>query len=116
MTYWLSVASPNFDIDPRTGQIMVGNVMLDSDGENPTTSYSVTVAASDSSSDGADGTPAGTATIVVTITVVPVDEKPTFPSTGVVTTIEHAEDGDATQPGGSPVTYTATDPEGGSLP
>ena len=113
LTYWLSeVDAGDFDIDPRTGQIMVGDVTLESDGNSPTTEYSVIVNVADSSAAPSSGTDMGTATIPVTITVVPVDEDPTFSDedqTGASTIEVQENETDLDE--GAMGTYSASDPE-----
>ena len=119
LTYWLSEVGDyaKFDIDPMTGQLKLDTKLdYESDpGDNQCTAANaceVTVSASDSSG---DSTADGTDTIMVTITVVAVDEKPTF-SDGAMT-IEHVEgvpvlDTDLSNgETADPANYTATDPE-----
>ena len=121
LTYWLSGTHAGlFDIDPMTGQLKVETKLNyeSAAGEAGRCAEAnecmVTVSASDSSGDSADVDPAGTDTIDVTITVVPVDEKPTI--SGEMT-IEHVEDATALDTDVSNVdadaaNYTASDPEG----
>ena len=123
LTYWLSgmVDDEKFAIDPRTGQLKVKDEL---DFETPvggtsdeSNDYIVTVSAADSSDLSASDAN-GTATTTVTITVTGVDEKPTFLAGAL--TIEHVEDATAIDTNLSTVavdaaTYTATDPEGGSV-
>ena len=120
LTYWLSGTDAGlFDIDPMTGQLKVKtklNYEIGDGGANQCATANaceVTVSASDSS-----GTAVGTAMTTVTITVVPVDEKPTF-SLGAMT-IEHLEgatklDTNLSDDTENAATYTATDPEEGSV-
>ena len=116
LTYWLSehVDDAMFDINPRTGQLKVENeldlegTMAGTDRCATANQCSVMVSVADSS-----GTAAGTATIIVAITVTNVDEKPTT-FTGA-TTIEHVEGTTELMSSGdnpAPVTYTAADPGG----
>ena len=76
LTYTLSGnGAASFKIDPGTGQLMVeDNVKLDYEA---TTSYMVTVTATDSAGNNVDGT-VQTVEATVTINVINVDEKPTF--------------------------------------
>ena len=113
--YWIDgtgADNDKFDIDPLTGELTAA---LDFDiptdeGDNPDGSanntYVVTIKATDSS--GADSE-----IVTVTITVTDVNEDPTFttetPAAGMAA--DHAEATDDLMVG----TYTATDPEGGSV-
>ena len=127
LTYWLSGTGNDaddgaFDIDPMTGQLKVKTKLDYESGEANDGYYRcgvdyecmVTVSASESSGESATAETAdadetaGTAEITVTITVVPVDEKPTFSSVDGEMTIEHAE---GAMLGTDLATYTATDPE-----
>ena len=124
LTYWLSGEGDDgkFDIDPMTGQLKV-KTKLDYESDATVVAKQctianaceVTVSASDSSGEGVTATP-GTAEIIVTITVVAVDEKPTFSSDDGAVTIEHAEgatelDTNLSTEEVEAATYTATDPE-----
>ena len=121
MTYWLGGATTddaNFDIDPRTGQLKVDNILnYDTVGDvTPPRTYDITVNVADSSgtTTSAADNPMGTATITVTITVTNIDEKPTFSSETGASTIEGMEnENDLGALGADAVdTYMATDPEG----
>ena len=95
-----------FDINPATGQLMVGSgIEIDYDAlETP--SYMVVVTAYDSA--GADTNPAA----MVTIHVIDVDEKPTFDTaTDVVNVTRDIIEENATTTALDIATYTATDPE-----
>ena len=126
LTYWLSGTGDDslFDIDAMTGQLKV-NTKLNHEGTDTTgddidqcrtaNACSVTVAVADSSFGSVE---TGTDTIMVTITVTNVDEKPT--SFMGETTIEHPEgttalDTDLDRDGVQAATYTAMDPEGGAV-
>ena len=112
MTYWLSEADAgNFDIDPRTGQLKVEEELDFEDDGNTDKQYSVTVNVADSSgTTSMPNNPMGTDIVMVTITVINVDEKPEF-SAGE-STIEIEEN--KTDLGGPGVdTYTAADQEQG---
>ena len=88
-----------FDIDPATGQIMVGaRTMLN---EETTPSYEVVVTATDAS--------ALTDTITVTITVTDVDEAPTVTGTTEFTVAENMDD---LSPMVENYRYIKNDPEG----
>ena len=102
-----------FTIDPLTGELKASGLDFDiptDEGDNPDGSanntYVVRIKATDSS--GADSE-----IVTVTITVTDVNEDPTFttetPAAGMAA--DHAEDSDELEVG----TYTATDPEGGSV-
>ena len=114
LTYWLSSGTDagNFDIDPRTGQLKVEEELDFEDAGNPDKEYEVTVNVADSSGTTSTQTnPMGTDTVMVTITVTNVDEKPTFSDTTGSSTIEVMEK--ETDLGEDAVdTYMATDPEG----
>ena len=120
LTYWLTGTDESkFNIDAKTGQLKVKDNLNyetpDDDGTDGTTecandTCAVTVNAADSS-----GNASNTDTIDVTISVIDVDEKPTF-DLGP-TAITHVEGMTAlaipdTQ---DDVTYTASDPEEGSV-
>ena len=114
LTYWLTNdTDENFEIDPRTGQLRVNNVLnYDAvEGVVTTRTYSITVNVADSSgTTSSDNDPKGTDTVMVIITVTNVDEKPEFSETGE-STIEVMEN--ETVLGADAVdNYMATDPEG----
>ena len=98
LTYTLGTGGDNtsFEIDPATGQLMVGDE-TDLDYETKT-SYTVQVTATDSS-----GTPTGTVA-TVTINVIDVDEKPTFDTGSTAAGVV------AAQPEGRTVIDTDADP------
>ena len=104
LTYSLTgVNEGNFEIDPATGQIMVGpRTVLDAEG---TKEYMVTVTVTEAGG--------GTQTHDVTITVDNVNEAPMV--IGGVTMKKHMEDdADSDDDDATAVaTYTATDPDGG---
>ena len=106
-----------FDIDSATGQIMSGEVGLnfeDAADEGTNNEYEVTVTAFDSS--GAPSAP-----IVVAITVIDVNEAPTFSTPAVaVTKYDHMEgvtaiDSDPAPANDEATIYTASNPEGGAV-
>ena len=116
LTYWLSTGTDNdkFDIDAKTGQLKVKNV-LDYEGpavdncEGNDNVCEVTVNVADSSN-------SNTVTIIVTINVIGVDEKPIF-SVGP-TTIVHEEgetelDVDPAMENVAAAEYMVMDPEQG---
>ena len=120
LTYWLTDGADNdlFDIDAMTGQLKVKTKLdyeaevTDDDQCAAANACEVTVNVADSS-----GTSDGVDTIEVTISVINVDEKPTLTGLQVV---EHPEgttdlDSDLDANDVQAVTYTAVDPEGGSV-
>ena len=106
----------NFSIDQATGQIKTKATL---DFETPTdtgtdNTYDVTVTATDSAGEASDPT------VTVTITVTDVNEAPTFTAGTVGMAADHAEatDGLRVDDPNTPAiddTYTATDPEGGTV-
>ena len=110
-----------FTINPATGQLMVGDSAVVSFEDSGTAhTYEVMVAATDSSGIAAD------AEAMVTITVTDLNEKPIFteetPGAGFATARPEPFDGDGAALTGEPLTtaltigtYTATDPEQGSV-
>ena len=124
LTYWLAgTDGSKFDIDAMTGQLKVETKLdyeaPDDVADQCTIANDCVVIVHVADSSGSDPTadpPTGTDTITVTISVIPVDEKPTF-SVGQ-TTIMRAEgelpdDFDAADE--AVVTYTASDPESASV-
>ena len=115
LTYWLTEAATSpFSIDAATGQLMTKNKLnFETDGDATTSdgpSHIVTVNVADSSGNDAN-------TIIVTITVINVNEDPTVSG---ASTIEHVEDAtaldielsnDDTPPGNDAAEYMATDDE-----
>ena len=102
LTYTLGDDVASFDIDSATGQLMT-KAELQYDGESPTTSYMVTVTATD---------PSGAATsATVTITVTNVNEKPMFTAGDRGMAEDHAENAADLDIG----THTAEDPEGSNV-
>ena len=118
LTYWLSGTDANrFSIDAMTGQLKV-NIKLDYEGTmvsddidqcTVTNACEVTVNAADSSGTVTEPT------IDVTINVIAVDEKPTITGpTRIVIKEDMTALWDDTN-AETDVTYTASDPEGGSV-
>ena len=115
LTYTITGGSDqtSFKIDMATGQLMVGDVKIDYEEKD---SYTVTVTATDSS-----GTPTDPAATVI-ISVIDVDEKPTFgmesPAGGVVAaqtegrTVIDTDEDPADAESTTPATFAASDPEG----
>ena len=99
----------SFDIDETNGQISVGKgVTLNAD-TGGTLTYAVTVSAADPFATGSNDTDTKDS-IAVTITVTDVDEDPSV--TGDATAGSHAENTVVTT---TVLTFTATDPESGTL-
>ena len=105
LTYTLGgTDGTSFDIDSATGQLMT-KAELQYDGESPTRSYTVEVTATD---------PSAAATVpvaTVTITVTNVNEKPMFTAGVEGMAEDHPENAVSLDID----TYTAMDPEGGSV-
>ena len=113
LTYWLTAGDDNdkFDIDPMTGQLKVENVLdfegtADENCADNDNACVVTVNVVDSSG-------SATADIAVTISVIAVDEKPTF-DVGPPAIMRVEGEPDPSIPE-TEVTYTASDPESGSV-
>ena len=114
LTYWLNgTDAARFNIDAMTGQLKVKDNL---NYETPVTDDGTVACANDACEvivHVADSSGSVTDTIEVTISVIAVDEEPTF-STGL-TTIVLAEDMTALSATVADFTYTASDPEEGSV-